>query len=181
MLRQAGENAPRSHFPLRSESIEACTYVGIYAQPCALPTKPNFRDGRIHQDDLPSERYSDSQWGADVDCSPQSQVPVSPMADLQEIDRLVHLCRENPTLSHRPGRIRSSGRDVGAGTGVDGENIIALQTVTWMADHRNDIVDPRRGRLLEMHPTNAEARLVQQGLDEFQEAPAKRRRMRSGE
>ena len=64
---------------------------------------------------------------------------------------------------------------------LDGENIIALQTVTWMADHRNDIVDPRRGRLLEMHPTNAEARLVQQGLDEFQEAPAKRRRMRSGE
>lgn len=65
----------------------------------------------------------------------------------------------------------------------DGENIIELQTLTWMAEHRNDIVEAKRwrGRLLEMHPTNAEAQLVQQRLDEFQEAPAKRRRMRSGE
>ncbi len=66
---------------------------------------------------------------------------------------------------------------------LDGENIIELQTLTWMAEHRNDIVEAKRwlGRLLEVHPTNAEAQLVQQRLDEFQEAPAKRRRMRSGE
>ncbi len=66
---------------------------------------------------------------------------------------------------------------------LDGENIIAPQTLTWMAEHRNDIVEAKRwlGRLLEVHPTNAEAQLVQQRLDEFQEVPAKRRRMRSGE
>jgi inactivated superfamily I helicase len=65
---------------------------------------------------------------------------------------------------------------------LDGENIIAPQTLTWMAEHRNDPVEAKRwlGRLLEVHPTNVEAQLVQQRLDEFQEAPAKRRRMRSG-
>lgn len=181
MLRQAGEDAPRSRFSLRSDSIESCTYVGIYARPRALPTKPNFRDGRIHQDDLPSERYFDSPWGADVDCSPSHKSP----------SRLWLTSRKSTASHTSTARIQRclidlAEYDQAAETfervlELDGENIIALQTLTWMADHRNDIVDPRRGRLVKMHPTNAEARLVQQGLDEFQEAPAKRRRMRSGE
>ena len=66
---------------------------------------------------------------------------------------------------------------------MDGETIIALPTPTWMAEHRNDIAEAKRwrGRLLEMHPANAEAQLVRQRLDEFQEAPEKRRRVRRGE
>ena len=66
---------------------------------------------------------------------------------------------------------------------LDGENIIALRTLTWMAEHRNEIVEAKRwrGRLPEMHPTNVEAQLVQQRLNEFQEAPAKSHGMRSGQ
>ncbi len=66
------------------------------------------------------------------------------MTELQEIDKLEQLYREHPTLFHRPGRIRSSGRDIGRVLELDGETIIVLQTLTGMAEHRNDIAKAKR-------------------------------------